>query len=67
VAKERRGIGSREAGLEELRGFLSEAGIDEGEYEFFDGSGLSRLNLVSPGAVVKLLRPAAGPRFSLFW
>jgi D-alanyl-D-alanine carboxypeptidase/D-alanyl-D-alanine-endopeptidase (penicillin-binding protein 4) len=55
VARERRGIGSREAGLEELRAFLAESGIEEAEYEFFDGSGLSRLNLISPAAVVKLL------------
>jgi D-alanyl-D-alanine carboxypeptidase/D-alanyl-D-alanine-endopeptidase (penicillin-binding protein 4) len=56
VARVRKGKGSREAGLEELRAFLSEAGIEEGEYNFEDGSGLSRLGLVTPGALVKLLR-----------
>jgi D-alanyl-D-alanine carboxypeptidase/D-alanyl-D-alanine-endopeptidase (penicillin-binding protein 4) len=55
VGKMRRGIGSREAGLAELKDFLTEIGIAEAEYEFFDGSGLSRLNLLAPAAVVKLL------------
>jgi len=55
VARAKRGVGSREAGLEELRQFLAEAGIEEASYRFEDGSGLSRLNLVAPSAVVKLL------------
>ena len=56
VARMRRQTGTREAGLEELRGLLAEAGIEEAGYLFEDGSGLSRLNLVAPAAVVKLLR-----------
>ncbi len=47
--------GGLDKSLDELRAFLAEAGIGEQEYEFHDGSGLSRLNLVSPAAVVKLL------------
>jgi D-alanyl-D-alanine carboxypeptidase/D-alanyl-D-alanine-endopeptidase (penicillin-binding protein 4) len=46
-------------GLEVMRGFLSRAGVEPEEYVFFDGSGLSRENLVSPRATVKLLRYAA--------
>ena len=56
VARVRRQLGTREAGLEELRQFLSEAGLEEASYRFEDGSGLSRLNLVAPTAVGKLLR-----------
>jgi D-alanyl-D-alanine carboxypeptidase/D-alanyl-D-alanine-endopeptidase (penicillin-binding protein 4) len=56
VGRARRNLGSLEAGLEEMRGFLAEAGIDPDAYNLADGSGLARLNLVTPAAVVKLLR-----------
>ena len=56
VARARRGIGSRQAGLEEMASFLAEAGIDPEAWRFSDGSGLSRLNLVKPRAVVQLLQ-----------
>jgi D-alanyl-D-alanine carboxypeptidase/D-alanyl-D-alanine-endopeptidase (penicillin-binding protein 4) len=44
-----------EGGLEVERGFLLQADIRPEEYIFYDGSGLSRQNLVSPHAIVKLL------------
>ena len=56
VARARRNIGSFEAGREEIRAFLGEVGVEPGAYTLFDGSGLSRLDLVTPAAVVKLLR-----------
>jgi serine-type D-Ala-D-Ala carboxypeptidase/endopeptidase (penicillin-binding protein 4) len=56
VGRARRNVGSFEAGLEELKIFLAEAGIDAAAYNILDGSGLSRLNLVTPAAVMKLLR-----------
>ena len=56
VALARRKIGSREAGLEELKAFLDEVGVEREAYTFHDGSGLARLNLVTPATVVKLLR-----------
>jgi D-alanyl-D-alanine carboxypeptidase/D-alanyl-D-alanine-endopeptidase (penicillin-binding protein 4) len=52
----REGAGSRAAGIDTLRRFLAGAGIAAPEYNFADGSGLSGSNLVSPEAVVKLLR-----------
>jgi D-alanyl-D-alanine carboxypeptidase/D-alanyl-D-alanine-endopeptidase (penicillin-binding protein 4) len=45
--------------LEVLRGFLTQIGIPNEEYAFYDGSGLSRQNLVTPHAVVALLEYAA--------
>jgi D-alanyl-D-alanine carboxypeptidase/D-alanyl-D-alanine-endopeptidase (penicillin-binding protein 4) len=55
VGRARRHIGSREAGLAELATLLGEMGIPETSYTFADGSGLSRLDLVAPDAVVRLL------------
>lgn len=59
LGREKGASGSVAAGLEVLRGFLTQAGLSQEEYLFYDGSGLSRLNLVSPQATVKLLRYAA--------
>ena len=51
--------GTVQGGLEVLRGFLNNAGISSDDYVFYDGSGLSRQNLVTPHAVVELLRYAS--------
>jgi len=56
VGRARRNIGSREAGLDELRTFLAAAGISADDYHLADGSGMARLNLVTPSAVVRLLQ-----------
>ena len=56
VARQRRDDGSREAGLDEMKAFLLENGIASDAYQFNDGSGLTRLDLVTPAAVIQLLR-----------
>jgi D-alanyl-D-alanine carboxypeptidase/D-alanyl-D-alanine-endopeptidase (penicillin-binding protein 4) len=56
LGKERGPSGSIEAGIEVLRGFLVNAGVKPDQFAFYDGSGLSREDLVTPDAIVTLLR-----------
>jgi D-alanyl-D-alanine carboxypeptidase/D-alanyl-D-alanine-endopeptidase (penicillin-binding protein 4) len=56
VGKARRNVGSFEAGLEEMKTFLAEVGIYPEGYDLRDGSGLARLNLLTPATIIKLLR-----------
>ncbi len=56
VGYAKRGVGSVEAAIEEMRAFLRGAGLSPWEFFLSDASGLSRKNLVSPGGAVKLLR-----------
>jgi D-alanyl-D-alanine carboxypeptidase/D-alanyl-D-alanine-endopeptidase (penicillin-binding protein 4) len=58
MGREKGSGGTIESGLEVVRGFLLQAGIHSDEYVFFDGSGLSRQNLVTPHALVRLLQYA---------
>ena len=58
LGREKGTAGTVEGGLEVLRGFLNQAGVPADHYAFYDGSGLSRQNLVTPHAVVQLLRYA---------
>jgi serine-type D-Ala-D-Ala carboxypeptidase/endopeptidase (penicillin-binding protein 4) len=58
LGREKGTAGTVEGGLEVLRGFLNQAGVTADQYAFHDGSGLSRQNLVTPQAVVELLRYA---------
>jgi D-alanyl-D-alanine carboxypeptidase/D-alanyl-D-alanine-endopeptidase (penicillin-binding protein 4) len=59
LAREKGTAGTVQAGLEVLHGFLNNAGVSSDEYDFHDGSGLSRENLVTPHAIVQLLQYAA--------
>ena len=59
LGREKGTAGTVEGGLEVLRGFLNQAGISPDQYVFYDGSGLSRENLVTAHAIVQLLRYAA--------
>jgi D-alanyl-D-alanine carboxypeptidase/D-alanyl-D-alanine-endopeptidase (penicillin-binding protein 4) len=59
LGRERGTAGTVEGGLEVLRGFLNQAGVASEQYLFYDGSGLSRQNLVTPHAVTQLLRYAS--------
>jgi serine-type D-Ala-D-Ala carboxypeptidase/endopeptidase (penicillin-binding protein 4) len=67
VGREKTGLGSTAAGLKVERDFLAAAGIADTDVVLSDGSGLSRDDLVTPRAVVALLRYAArqpwGPDF----
>lgn len=51
----KKGQGSFEAGLQVVSEYLKKAGIEAG-YQQVDGSGLSRLNLISPELMIQLLR-----------
>jgi serine-type D-Ala-D-Ala carboxypeptidase/endopeptidase (penicillin-binding protein 4) len=59
LARERGTSPTIEGGLDVVRGFLTQAGISSAQYALYDGSGLSRQDLVTPHALVELLRYAS--------
>jgi D-alanyl-D-alanine carboxypeptidase/D-alanyl-D-alanine-endopeptidase (penicillin-binding protein 4) len=48
-------VGTTAAGLEVVKGFLSQTGIDVDHIRLYDGSGLSRQDFISPGDITMLL------------
>lgn len=67
LGREKGTAGTVQAGLEVVRAFLTQAGVPADQFIFFDGSGLSRQNLVTPRATVLLLKYVDtqpwGPKF----
>ena len=55
IARRRHGVGSRQEGLKEVGAWLTSIGVEEGQYNFEDASGLSRLTLVTPETISKVL------------
>jgi len=61
------GDGSTIAGARLIHAFLAQVGIDEDDFIFFDGSGLSGHDLVTPRATVRLLQYASGQPWFAQW
>jgi D-alanyl-D-alanine carboxypeptidase/D-alanyl-D-alanine-endopeptidase (penicillin-binding protein 4) len=59
AAREKTGATTTEAALQFAQDFFKSIGIDEGDVVLFDGSGLSRRNLATPQAEVRLLQYVA--------
>jgi D-alanyl-D-alanine carboxypeptidase/D-alanyl-D-alanine-endopeptidase (penicillin-binding protein 4) len=59
VGRAKIGVGSTAAGLKAEREFLKAAGVVDGDILLSDGSGLARDDLVTPRAIVTLLRYSA--------
>lgn len=68
IAREKSGFGSTEKGVELVRNFWAEHGIDKGAINIIDGSGLSPQNRVTTDAEVKVLQFAGTrPWFNAFY
>ncbi|MBA2565008.1 MAG: D-alanyl-D-alanine carboxypeptidase/D-alanyl-D-alanine-endopeptidase, partial [Gemmatimonadetes bacterium] len=65
IGAEVRGDGSSNGGIAAIADFLqNEAGVDRGTVYLADGSGLSRLNLVTPQAITRLLAHMSRHRYA---
>ncbi|MGH9596036.1 MAG: D-alanyl-D-alanine carboxypeptidase/D-alanyl-D-alanine endopeptidase, partial [Edaphobacter sp.] len=61
------GDGSTVAGARLVRAFLEHAGIEKDDFVFFDGSGLSGHDLVTPRATARLLQYASKQPWFMDW
>jgi D-alanyl-D-alanine carboxypeptidase/D-alanyl-D-alanine-endopeptidase (penicillin-binding protein 4) len=59
--------GSTVQGARVVRAFLEQAGIDKDDFIFFDGSGLSGHDLVTPRATARLLQYASAQPWFADW
>ncbi len=59
--------GSTVSGARVVRAFLEQAGVDRDDFVFFDGSGLSGHDLVTPRATVRLLQYASTQPWFADW
>ncbi len=59
--------GSFEQGARVVREFMAGAGVDEGDFFFFDGSGTSRDDQITPRAVTRLLSYASRQSWGTAW
>lgn len=60
IGRESTGSGSTAAGLDVIKRQLSELGVDAEHIRLFDGSGLSRQNMVAPADITEILRKVRG-------
>jgi D-alanyl-D-alanine carboxypeptidase/D-alanyl-D-alanine-endopeptidase (penicillin-binding protein 4) len=60
MAYEKIGFGSTDTGIAVVKDFWKQKGLDEGELNIYDGSGLSPLNRVTTHAQVEILKYAKG-------
>lgn len=67
LLKETGRVVNGESGLRELKAFAAETGIAAEDVAFQDGSGLDRRNLVTPRALIALLRRMHGSLFADDW
>jgi len=68
LGAEFRGVGTNEAGLQAVKAFLVEAGIDSEKIKLDDGCGLSRENFLTPRFQTSLLEYLfKRPYFNLFF
>ncbi|MEP7234311.1 MAG: D-alanyl-D-alanine carboxypeptidase/D-alanyl-D-alanine-endopeptidase, partial [Ignavibacteriota bacterium] len=65
IGKETLGKGNWESGISAEKKYFSSLGLDGDKFTLYDGSGLSRMDLVSPSDIVALLR-AVGRQPKIF-